>query len=105
MKNQNAKSVDSKTKSNSESKVTTKPTNKKRKTNKKDVTQDPKQMVFMGMDEIKSRIESLQSAYINAISGEIKFGDVKTLFKKLHKEIKYQVKIHTSPSSVEKKRK
>ena len=34
----------------------------------------------------------LESAYVSAISGEIKFGEVKSIFKQLHKEIKKSVK-------------
>ena len=31
---------------------------------------------------------NLETAYINAITGKIKFAEVKSIFKKLHKEIK-----------------
>lgn len=38
--------------------------------------------------EIHEEIGKIENAYINAINGQIKFGEVKSMFKKLHKEIK-----------------
>ncbi len=37
---------------------------------------------------LHNKMINLETAYINAISGKIKFGEVKSIFKKLHKEIK-----------------
>lgn len=39
-------------------------------------------------NEIHSKMSKLETAYLDAISGKIKFGEVKNLFKKFHKEIK-----------------
>lgn len=39
-------------------------------------------------NSIHSKMVNLEMAYMNAISGKIKFGEVKSMFKKLHKEIK-----------------
>lgn len=41
---------------------------------------------------IQERMARLESAYMSAISGEMKFGKVKSIFKQLHKEIKKSVK-------------
>lgn len=38
--------------------------------------------------EIHEEIGKIENAYINAINGQIKFGEIKSMFKKLHKEIK-----------------
>ena len=43
-------------------------------------------------DKLKSQITNLESAYLAAISGKIKFGEVKDIFKKMHKEIKQSTK-------------
>jgi hypothetical protein len=37
-------------------------------------------------------MSKLETAYMAAISGEMKFGEVKSIFKQLHKEIKKSVK-------------
>ncbi len=37
---------------------------------------------------IRSKMTNLETAYMAAVSGKIKFGEVKSVFKKLHKEIK-----------------
>lgn len=37
---------------------------------------------------VRAKMTNLETAYIAAISGKIKFGEVKSVFKKLHKEIK-----------------
>lgn len=41
---------------------------------------------------IQERMSKLESAYMSAISGEMKFGEVKSIFKQLHKEIKKSAK-------------
>jgi hypothetical protein len=43
-------------------------------------------------NSLHSKILNLESAYADAISGKIKFGEVKDMFKKLHKEIKSTTK-------------
>ena len=43
-------------------------------------------------NSLHSKIANLESAYVDAISGKIKFGEVKNIFKKLHKEIKSTTK-------------
>lgn len=37
---------------------------------------------------IKTEMGKLESAYLDAISGKIKFKEVRSIFEKLHKEIK-----------------
>jgi len=37
---------------------------------------------------IRAKMTNLETAYMAALSGKIKFGEVKSVFKKLHKEIK-----------------
>jgi|LakMenE18May11ns_1017448.scaffolds.fasta_scaffold9857215_2 hypothetical protein len=37
---------------------------------------------------IHAKMTNLETAYMAAVSGKIKFGEVKSVFKKLHKEIK-----------------
>ena len=39
-------------------------------------------------ETLKSNITKLESAYVEAISGKMKFAQVKDIFKKIHKEIK-----------------
>jgi hypothetical protein len=41
---------------------------------------------------VSEKMSKLETAYMAAISGEMKFGEVKSIFKKLHKEIKSSVK-------------
>jgi hypothetical protein len=41
---------------------------------------------------ISEKMSKLESAYMSAISGEMKFGEVKSIFKQLHKEIKKSAK-------------
>jgi hypothetical protein len=41
---------------------------------------------------IHEKMSKLETAYMAAISGEMKFGKVKSIFKQLHKEIKKSVK-------------
>jgi hypothetical protein len=41
---------------------------------------------------IQERMAKLESAYESAITGEMKFREVKSIFKQLHKEIKKSVK-------------
>lgn len=50
-------------------------------------TRKPKARVESN-NSIHSKMVNLEMAYMNAISGKIKFGEVKSMFKKLHKEIK-----------------
>lgn len=38
--------------------------------------------------EIRAKMTNLETAYLEALNGKIKFGEVKSMFKKLHKEIK-----------------
>lgn len=39
-------------------------------------------------NEIHAKMSKLETAYMEAINGKIKFGEVKSMFKKFHKEIK-----------------
>lgn len=41
---------------------------------------------------VSEKLSKLEMAYMAAISGKIKFGEVKSIFKQLHKEIKKSVK-------------
>lgn len=41
---------------------------------------------------VHEKMNKLETAYIAAISGKMKFGKVKSIFKQLHKEIKKSVK-------------
>ena len=41
---------------------------------------------------VSEKMSKLETAYMAAISGEMKFGEVKSIFKQLHKEIKKSVK-------------
>jgi hypothetical protein len=41
---------------------------------------------------VSEKMSKLETAYMAAISGEMKFGEVKSIFKQLHKEIKSSVK-------------
>ena len=41
---------------------------------------------------VSEKMSKLETAYMAAISGEMKFGEVKSIFKQLHKEIKCSVK-------------
>ena len=41
---------------------------------------------------VQEKMNKLETAYMSALSGQIKFGEVKSIFKKLHKEIKSSVK-------------
>ncbi len=54
----------------------------KRKTEKATATVSP----------VHEKMSQLETAYMAAISGEMKFGKVKSIFKQLHKEIKKSVK-------------
>ena len=44
------------------------------------------------VSSVGEKLSKLETAYIAAISGEIKFGEVKSIFKQLHKEIKKSAK-------------
>jgi hypothetical protein len=61
---------------------TTKNTNRRKSAKESVTTTSP----------IHDRMAKLETAYIAAISGEIKFGEVKSIFKQLHKEIKKSAK-------------
>jgi MFS superfamily sulfate permease-like transporter len=61
---------------------TTKNTNRRKSAKESVTTTSP----------IQERMAKLETAYIAAISGEIKFGEVKSIFKQLHKEIKKSAK-------------
>ena len=37
---------------------------------------------------VQEKMSKLETAYMAAISGKMKFGEVKSIFKQLHKEIK-----------------
>jgi hypothetical protein len=39
-------------------------------------------------NEIQSKMSKLGNAYLEALNGKLKFGKIKDLFKKFHKEIK-----------------
>ena len=41
---------------------------------------------------VQEKMSKLETAYMAAISGKMKFGEVKSIFKHLHKEIKKSVK-------------
>lgn len=62
------------------SNVTTKPTSKK------------KNLIAKMTNPVSEKLITLEDAYKAAISGKIKFGEVKSIFKQLHKEIKKSVK-------------
>jgi hypothetical protein len=64
-------------------KTSTTKTNNRRKSAKASVTTT---------SPIQERMAKLEIAYMSAISGEIKFGEVKSIFKQLHKEIKKSAK-------------
>ncbi len=68
-------------KMNPKTKTTKTTTKKKTETNAK-VTVSP----------VSEKLSQLEMAYMAAISGKIKFGEVKSIFKQLHKEIKKSVK-------------
>ena len=60
----------------------TKSTNKRKPATSTKATSSP----------VHESMTRLESAYMSAISGEIKFGEVKSIFKQLHKQIKKSVK-------------
>lgn len=55
---------------------------------KKQVSEKVSEKVTDNVETLKAKITKLESAYIAAISGKMKFGQVKSIFKKIHKEIK-----------------
>lgn len=61
---------------------------KTRTTNKRKTTASTKATT----SPVHESMTRLESAYMSAISGEIKFGEVKSIFKQLHKQIKKSVK-------------
>mgnify|MGYP003704535729 CR=1 FL=1 len=46
----------------------------------------------VSVSPIQEKMSKLETAYMAAISGKMKFGKVKSIFKQLHKEIKKSVK-------------
>jgi len=70
-------------KNNTKVEKSTTKTNNRRKSAKASVTTT---------SPIQERMAKLESAYMSAIIGEIKFGEVKSIFKQLHKEIKKSAK-------------
>ncbi len=58
---------------------------KSHKHEKKQVEKSPKPVFSM-----QEEMSKLESAYNNALQGQIKFKEVKSVFKKLHKQIKKQ---------------
>jgi hypothetical protein len=42
--------------------------------------------------EIETKMNKLESAYISAVDGQIKFSKIKEIFREIHKEIKNSVK-------------
>jgi hypothetical protein len=74
-----------------ETKKTTKTETKVKKT--KSSPKKAKSAMTIDVDNsLHSKIVNLETAYINAISGKIKFAEVKSIFKKIHKEIKATTK-------------
>lgn len=53
---------------------------------------EPKAQTPVKQVAIHSKIQKLEIAYMAALSGEMKFGEVKSMFKKLHKAIKKSAK-------------
>lgn len=48
--------------------------------------------VQVSVSPVHEKMNKLETAYMAAISGKMKFGKVKSIFKQLHKEIKKSVK-------------
>ena len=59
------------------------------KTTKKRTT---KATTTVSASPVHEKMTKLETAYMDAISGKMKFGKVKSIFKQLHKEIKKSVK-------------
>ena len=59
------------------------------KTTKKRTT---KATTTVSASPVHEKMNKLETAYMDAISGKMKFGKVKSIFKQLHKEIKKSVK-------------
>jgi hypothetical protein len=55
-------------------------------------TRKPRATKAITVSPVHEKISKLETAYMAAISGEMKFGEVKSIFKQLHKEIKKSVK-------------
>lgn len=51
-----------------------------------------KKVARITVSPVAESMIQLETAYNDAINGKIKFGEVKTIFKQLHKEIKKTVK-------------
>ena len=75
--------MSTKEKKSKKEKVEKAPKVEKMKNEKVQIISDP-----ADFHEIHEEISKIENAYMNAINGEIKFGEVKSMFKKLHKEIK-----------------
>jgi hypothetical protein len=55
-------------------------------------TTDTVSTAMITVSPVSEKMSKLETAYMAAISGEMKFGEVKSIFKQLHKEIKKSVK-------------
>ena len=55
-------------------------------------TRKTKSTTVSTVSPVSEKMSKLETAYMAAISGEMKFGEVKSIFKQLHKEIKKSVK-------------
>lgn len=70
-------------------------TNPKTKKNTSKVKSSAKTKKFVARitsSPISESMTQLETAYNDAVSGKIKFAEVKSIFKKIHKEIKKSVK-------------
>lgn len=73
-----------------ETKTSTKPTMKSKTSTGS--TRKTKATKVTTVSPVSEKMSKLETAYMAAISGEIKFGEVKSIFKQLHKEIKKSAK-------------
>jgi len=73
-----------------ETKTSTKPTMKAKTSTGS--TRKTKATKVTTVSPVSEKMSKLETAYMAAISGEIKFGEVKSIFKQLHKEIKKSAK-------------
>ena len=55
-------------------------------------TRKTKATTVSTVSPVSEKMSKLETAYMAAISGKMKFGEVKSIFKQLHKEIKKSVK-------------
>lgn len=58
----------------------------------KTTTKKKSETAKITVSPVSEKLSQLEMAYMAAISGKIKFGEVKSIFKQLHKEIKKSVK-------------